>query len=99
MDVTNRFADTIIETAGIGYWAQHINDDQYRDIHDGDVLTINRQAVRDGLHLLLERDVGINDTILGELITAVARGSTSSLDSENCDVVIQFGVFGRLVYG
>lgn len=107
-----QFLDDIIITAmegGINYWAQRLryNPDSpvkaiIRDVDDYDSgqWTITRAIVRNGIRGIVEsenilRDGPLRDTIL----LANLKNDAGYIDAIGADVIVQAGLFGKVVYG
>jgi hypothetical protein len=96
---------------GIGYWSQTsryrhrdevsatihvIKDDESGYEEEG--LTLDSAAVERGLKLIRDGGVDINLRLRRRLIQADAAHDAGQLDAFDCDVIVQAGLLGEVVY-
>jgi hypothetical protein len=60
---------------------------------------VTHTVVAMGLRKILDRQVEINAGLLGHIAAGVAENDAGEIDALCADVIIQAGVFGKVVYG
>lgn len=103
---------TAIE-GGINYWAQFDSIEKIDDANDilgwrydsaviydyddpSDKFNINNDVVAKGLGILRKRNADRDSELL---LANRTNGEEGDFDAEDADKIIQFGLFGELVYG
>ena len=107
VDISDEFIGDVIDTAGmsIGYWASEAtqDDDQktytVTESESGDEFVITYRRIVKSIEDLISGKGNIAEDILGNLRTAVTDSDASYVDSEVADAVIQYAIFGEVVYG
>lgn len=106
---TQRLYDilTTAREGGCDYWAamnKSVRDDelnvlsfQARDHEDEDSewMTVDKDTVIKGITTLCADPKWCKMRIVSEIL----KGDEGDLDADDCDVIIQVGLFGELVYG
>jgi hypothetical protein len=106
VDISNQFIDDLIDTAGmsIGYWASEATQDDEQETYtvteqeSGDEFVITYRRIAKSLEDLIAGKGKIAKEILSNLRTAVMEDDASYVDSEVADSVIQYAIFGEIVY-
>jgi hypothetical protein len=107
MDISDEFIGDVIDTAGygIGYWVETAVWDE-----DGKTYTITEQETADefvityrriakSIEELIAGKSNVRDSIIDNLRKAVTEDDGSYVDADVADVVIQYAIFGEMVYG
>lgn len=93
---------------GTGYWAQVV---EYRhsdgparatlvDLDDDtESYHVTTDVVAHGIYVILSPVFQIGDTLRAMIRQASLEDDAGQLDAEACDVIVQAGLFGRIVYG
>jgi hypothetical protein len=97
---------------GIGYWSavsryrwedcvthatvHVVKDDESGYEHEG--LTLDIDAVERGLKLIREGGCGLNTRLRNRLLVADRGNDAGQLDAFDCDVIVQAGLLGEIVY-
>ena len=98
---------TTAREGGSTYWAamrQSVRDEdlnvisfQARDCEDEDAewQLVNKDTVTNGIRLLCADEKWCKRRVVQEIL----KGEDGDLDADDCDVIVQMGLFGELVYG
>jgi hypothetical protein len=106
MDISSQFIDDLIDTAGmsIGYWASEATQNNWDETYtvteqeSGDEFVITYRRIVKSLEDLIAGKGDIIQEIKENLRTAVMEDDASHVDSEVADSVIQYAIFGEIVY-
>lgn len=112
MSVPVTFLQDVFVTAlegGIGYWSQAT---LYRPGEDGDSrfkaevvdeddaeLVIDASTILEGLSRSLDSRARINSRLQADIRSALDEQCAGNIDADAADVIVQFGLFGEIVYG
>ena len=105
---------SVITTAvegGIGYWAEHRNylwnwdDDrnltaasvEVLERPDGDWQAVSLATIRKGIQVL--KKLEMNRDLKAALLVSEAENDAGEVDAELADLIVQAGLFGKIVYG
>jgi hypothetical protein len=97
---------------GIGYWSQvsryrwqdcdaHATVHVVKDDESGyeeEGLALDIEAVERGLKLIREGGCGLNARLRNRLMLADRSNDAGQLDAFDCDVIVQAGLLGEIVY-
>ena len=102
----NQFLDDIIEGANYGcaYWARGEIIDGIQYIWDFEEPeerhALTREVVEKGIHILLdEANSKLNTQIRKNIWCGNIDNDACDIDAECCDVIVQAGIFGEIIFG
>jgi len=106
-DISDNFIVNLIHTAGfsIGYWAETAQLDQdnqtymVKESESDDDFVITYRRIGKSIEELLAGKSDVRQSIIDYLRKAVTEDDASYVDSDVADVVIQWAIFGDVVYG
>jgi hypothetical protein len=100
---------------GINYWAQvesytHSRGPEYtramltpadEDPRDWPAkhIVLDTTVILKGLQRVLNLEVGCGEEVLNWIISGTNNNDAGEIDADAADVIVQAGIFGRLVYG
>lgn len=103
----NQFLDDIIEGAlyGCAYWADGFRQNGVQTIWEfdqpyGEKYILNRELIAKGINKILnDLDFEVNSDILKCIAVGNRENDACNIDAECCDVIVQSGIFGEIVFG
>lgn len=112
-DISERdgFVRGIMTTAaegGINYWAEVLVQQRkgiwvtsmfLKDLESGDRHEVTTETVEKGLDLVRSGSVKVGSDILRHVLAGDADDDAGEIDVEGADVIVQAGLFGKLIYG
>lgn len=96
------WSDTIVykRTEGPEHtYAQITKHEDLRDPDDPDHYTINTDVVVLGLTRLLSGDVDVDGTIMDYIHQSLDDKSAYMIDNDAADIIVQAGLFGKVLFG
>lgn len=80
-------------------YAQVVKEEDLRDPGDPDHYTINTDVVVLGLTRLLNGEIEVNNQIMGYIRQSLDDESSYMIDADAADIIVQAGLFGKVLFG